>query len=399
MPVALALRVDRVDETTADSLRALATGGPIGCEDWSTVYLALNVGVEAYYSGPLVPRVGRDTSGDRIAAVTDVCATTVREGAVDRIPDRLRRLCEPYVREARGRAHVHLPTPRPVDALACEAGSLSDQSSEGLIDIAVAFDAALVAHVAPMLQSLASSTRTALRVFCFVRGVSTRQTTAIARRFPEIRFRFIDMGRVDYEGTFHFFGHVTMSTMDRLLLPLVLPNVTRLIYLDTDLVVIDAIDDLWFSQTGGAGIAARPLEHPSWSPLHRLTEHIAHRRRAPAALDEIRREMAARFDLGARAFNAGVLVMALDRLRDARFSDETLDLSRRHSLNDNEAMALWANGRFTALADRWNCIPGIEFQESPAVIHWAGPMKPWRRGEYVPHREVWQRFARAAARR
>jgi lipopolysaccharide biosynthesis glycosyltransferase len=96
--------------------------------------------------------------------------------------------------------------------------------------------------------------------------------------------------------------------------------------------------------------------------------------------------LAARFNLRAPTFNAGVMLLALDQLRDARFSDETVDLSVRYGLNDNEAVALWADRRFAA--DRWNYLPGIERQSAPAIIPWAGPLKPWRRSEHVPHREL-----------
>lgn len=394
--VSLAVHVDRLEETSGESLRTLAAFGPIGCADWSTVYLLLNMGVEAYYSGALAPRSEAD---DRIRAVVGLCVGGLRSGAVREIPDRLRRLCEPYVREARARAGVQPAPPRSVDALARLVGPLADEPELGVIDVALAFDAGLVTRVPAVLQSLAASTRTPLRVFCCLRGIRPRQSAALAGRFPEIRFRFISMDEVDYGGTFHFYGQLTMSTMDRLLLPLLLPRLRRLVYLDTDLVILEAVDGLWTSDPGVLGIAARPLEHPSWSPLQRLTEQIARRNPLADRVDEIRREMSARVDLGASAFNTGVLLMDLERLRDARFSDETLDLSVRYGLMDNEATALWANGRFAPLAARWNYIPGIEYQEHPAVIHWAGALKPWRRGEYVPHREIWQSFARAAARR
>jgi lipopolysaccharide biosynthesis glycosyltransferase len=187
--------------------------------------------------------------------------------------------------------------------------------------------------------------------------------------------------------------------MDRLLLPYLVPGLRRLIYLDVDLVVLDDLGLLWASETGPAGLAARPLVHPNWSPLHRLAETIASRAGSTGAADLVRRSAAAGVNLLAETFNAGVVVMDLPTLRERRFSETTLGWARRFALNDNEAMAIWANGLFARLGERWNYLPGVEHQDDPALIHWAGPRKPWRRAEHVRERAAWVRFARAAARR
>jgi lipopolysaccharide biosynthesis glycosyltransferase len=402
-PVFLSLAVDSIDDLTLDNRALLAGQAPIGCRDWRTVYLLSNLGVEAYHAGD--PRRLSEMDGparDLMRAVIHLAMESAATGmpAAD-FAALHRSLCAGAVEDARRRMERApiVATPAPLGGIPTPGQIVAAGPLRGTVDVAVSFDERLLRVVPVMLESLVASTRSAIRLFCCVRGVSRRDARALASRFPEVDLRVIEMDGVDYGGTFHFYGQLTMSTMDRLLLPLLLPNLERMVSLDTDLVVLEDIEQLSACDVGTLGLAARPLVHPNWSPLHRLCEQIAGRAIDPAAADTVRLELSARVDFDARAFNAGVVVMDLERLRALRFSEETLDLSRRFGLHDNETMALWANGRFMPLADRWNYIPGIEHQEAPAIIHWAGMLKPWRQGEYVRHKEVWERAARAARRR
>jgi lipopolysaccharide biosynthesis glycosyltransferase len=399
-PVFVSLQVHRIDDLSTDDRDVLSRFGPVGCRDWRSVYLLLNLGLEAYHAGD----PASDTNPDQPArelmrAVIGLAADAASRGiAAGDLAERHRALCASAVAEARDRLTCGTSLEADSSGLCTLPIGLNARPRRGVIDIATSFDARLLPAVPAMLHSLVSSTTTGIRIFCCVRGVPARVRRRLAGRFPEIEWRFLEMDGVDYGGTFEFFGQLTMSTMDRLALPLLLPDITRLVYLDTDLIVLDDVADLWDCRTGAIGLAARPLVHPSWSPLQRLSELIAARAVDTAAADAVRRELAARVDLGASAFNGGVVVMDLDRLRAQQFSAATLHLSRRLGLHDNESMALWANGRFAPIPDRWNYIPGIERQQAPAIIHWAGQLKPWR-GEHVPHEADWERAARAAARR
>lgn len=91
-------------------------------------------------------------------------------------------------------------------------------------------------------------------------------------------------------------GRYTIGTMFRILLPEILPDISRIIYLDADLFVNRDIKDLWkmdISQFCVAAVPDYPTVNNSGTPY-------------PVEKNQVRRE---------KYFNAGVLYMNLDNMR------------------------------------------------------------------------------------
>jgi FkbM family methyltransferase len=173
----------------------------------------------------------------------------------------------------------------------------------------------------------------------------------------------------------------------RLLLPRLLPEVERVLYLDADLLVTGPIHALWDTDLAGKCLAA-------------VTN--------PVLGDDRRRVVE---DLGlpdpARYFNSGVMLMDLVRLRDTGLMLEAERIARERSVPtpwaDQEPLnaALWEQR--LDLHPRWNLMnpcfdlpPRLlpwpahqvrEAVENPAIVHFIGPYKPWHyrlRHRYAP---------------
>ena len=175
----------------------------------------------------------------------------------------------------------------------------------------------------------------------------------------------------------------SLSMYDRLFVGDELPaSISKVIWLDADLLVLGDIGALWETDMGDkAVLAVQDMAIPFVS--------------CPLGLGEWRALGLPRFT---PHFNSGVLVIDLNTWRNEDIGGKTIRYLRsrkRHiALYDQEALNAILLGRWGALDPRWNVIASIagrEFQrsphlsaevsrgtvENPWILHFAGDWKPW----------------------
>jgi lipopolysaccharide biosynthesis glycosyltransferase len=177
----------------------------------------------------------------------------------------------------------------------------------------------------------------------------------------------------------------------RLFLPELLEDVDRVLYLDCDTLALSSLHPLWGEDLGASALAAvANVVEP------RMREHVA----------------TLGIDYPGGFFNAGVLLLQLDRMRDERSTEELVDYAVRHqkmlTWNDQDALNVVFNKRWHALHPRWNAQnnlwswrdwaidvfgpgPVDEAVCAPAIRHFEGPSvaKPWHYLCPAPHRDVY----------
>jgi lipopolysaccharide biosynthesis glycosyltransferase len=177
----------------------------------------------------------------------------------------------------------------------------------------------------------------------------------------------------------------------RALLPELLADESKVLYLDADTVVVDSPHELWRTDLGDAPLAAVA------NPLYRFMHNHP------------------RWDLGIedprRYLNSGVLLMNLEVLRREDTAAQLLTYARAHPDNsypDQDAMSVLFADRHVSLHPRWNAQPTLwdlrvdelpfssaevdEARRAPGIVHFVGPFKPWHylcthpyRGCYFDH--------------
>lgn len=196
-------------------------------------------------------------------------------------------------------------------------------------------------------------------------------------------------------------GFTGKATWYRILLPALLPDLDRVLFLDLDLIVIESLRGLWETDMGGHCVAAVTNVLP-----HHYADALA----------------VAGFDSRAY-FNAGVLLMDLAKMRREACTEAMVDYgvsnADRLVLRDQDALNAVLGDRRLALAPRWNCMNSFfvypwsadifdpaaleEAKRNPAIRHFEGPgvNKPWHylcphdsRELYALHRRQtpWPRF-------
>ena len=186
----------------------------------------------------------------------------------------------------------------------------------------------------------------------------------------------------------------------RVLIPDLLPEVSRVLYLDCDAVVLDTLQPLWELDLGGVSIAAVSVIFPSpeWGQIHSEAVGLAS---------------------ASAYFAAGVMVMDLLRLRANGFVERTFDYALTHGgdewyldvsdkesalpyiathpehpllFGDQDALNATLGSDRLPLHPRWNCMNQVihsprsievfgeqrteEAVRDPAIRHFEGGAQP-----------------------
>jgi lipopolysaccharide biosynthesis glycosyltransferase len=253
------------------------------------------------------------------------------------------------------------------------------------VHIACAADANYVMPLATMLRSVVDNFGPEREAVLHVihSGIGNRDRALVARGWPaRFSVRWIEADTSAFDGL-PLWGRMPVSTYFRLAMADLLPaEVDRVIWLDCDLLVIDDIARLWDIELGPMDVAA--------------------------AQDAIVPFVSSRFgiaawrDLGldeqARYFNAGVMVIDLAAWRSHETQQRALDYLRTHQETvmfwDQEGLNAVLAGRWTAIDETWNHNASVPRSANgrgsrPAIVHFAGSLKPWRYRTNHPVRSLY----------
>ncbi len=235
------------------------------------------------------------------------------------------------------------------------------------IDIALASDSRCVLGTAVSVRSITESCSPgwALRFHVAAHRVSLRDRSALEEtvlstgRDAQMTFGSFDPGRVRHLTRSKLINHMAYAT---LFLPeLVPPDVSRCLWLDSDLVFERDVSELWQTSLEGCTMGAVADGNP---------------------------ELMARYQrrLGMATplyFNSGVLLADLDRWRKRDVTARALEAAERLGddliLHDQDALNVALEGDWLPLAPHWNVwviCPELTADAS-AVFHYMGAPKPW----------------------
>lgn len=219
-----------------------------------------------------------------------------------------------------------------------------------------------------------------------------RQCKAVIRSILEhtkadIQFHIIGVKQFKYEASIRLYdkpdisiltytspiAHITSTATYRLFAPFIL-NVDKVIYLDSDLIVLDDIEKLW-----------------QYEP-----------RFIAGVQDPMYIKQARKNNLHHLYINSGVMVMNLKNLRRLNWLErikETQNGSYNLSLLDQDIINIALGELIEHLPLEWNVYAKIypettygmiEARENPSIIHWCGYDKPWNADVWKS--EEWRKY-------
>jgi lipopolysaccharide biosynthesis glycosyltransferase len=245
------------------------------------------------------------------------------------------------------------------------------------INVALASDGNYIAHAAAMMSSMLNmiDRATTIRFFLLTNQTLPQQDRMkLSAIFPDCNIRFIDVDTSDFTWAPLNRPHVSVVTYYRLNMHTLLPpDIERVIYIDSDTIVVDSLDKLWNIDIGSKPIAG-------CADAGGITQSI--RLNLPSSH---------------KYFNAGVLIFNLAELRKSKILDDAVEVYHAREkeiiFQDQDILnILFANSTYT-LPLRWNINdfmftysdirPSYEVDDArkavldPGIIHFSGRIKPW----------------------
>lgn len=236
------------------------------------------------------------------------------------------------------------------------------------ISIVLASDDNYAQHGAVACASILANHRgeRPIHFYYFDDGISEEKQAGLAATVTGLQGSITFIPTAGKEIQAHTSGHVNRAAYLRLLIPELVPQaVHRVIYLDTDLVVLDDIQELWEMDLQGKPVGAVPdLGILASSRMRRQKEETL-------GIQE-----------GKLYFNSGVMVMDLEAWREKQYGPQVIrcveEGNFRH--HDQDGLNKVFQDNWRPLPLRWNVIPPVftlpvKVLKNPAGGTW--PWKPW----------------------
>jgi len=189
---------------------------------------------------------------------------------------------------------------------------------------------------------------------------------SLPRGSASIRWVEVDLGQFRRFSTIRY---ISKATYARFLISDIFPDtISKVLYLDADVVVLDDLGPLWATDLEQAVVGA-VLNGPN-SDVNDGASSLN-------GLPQVQ-----------EYFNAGVLLINLYQWRKERVSEKALEYLRLNPsspYSDQDALNIVCDGRWKKLHPRWNF---MEFREKkkisdltgelrPGIVHFATSQKPW----------------------
>jgi lipopolysaccharide biosynthesis glycosyltransferase len=266
-------------------------------------------------------------------------------------------------------------------------------SMDDVIDVAFGFDSHYAPHAACVIASLVGRAPGARFRFLLIHaGVGPEVQSRIQTVAPRAQFLWHEVNDDDLP-PFARRNHLTRAVLFRLGLEKMAPkDCQRVIYLDSDLIVLRDLRDLWTVDLGS---------HPIGAVIDGYVDSSAFARQWGLA-DQF------------SYFNSGVLLIDLAKVRDERLFSAAIALVAKHERDlpygDQDALNLTFWGRWHPLNVMWNVqrhmVPELGYELSaekqlngqrPAIVHFMGEHKPWLPENWHPWAGAyWESLARTS---
>lgn len=173
--------------------------------------------------------------------------------------------------------------------------------------------------------------------------------------------------------------YYTKTTYFRLFIPDIYPQYNKALYLDSDIVILKDVADLYNIDMGTNLVAGVPDGAVQTTPI--FQEYVE--------------KVVGVADYN-NYFNAGILLMNLDELRKFKFQEKFLYLLETVKFSvaqDQDYLNRLCKGRVTLVEKEWNAMPMPELnikEEDLKLIHYNLSAKPWHFDNILYEKYFWE---------
>lgn len=249
------------------------------------------------------------------------------------------------------------------------------------------FDENFVQHFLVAINSILDTNRTAdLKIFVLNKDISDKSKVTINQNIApyQVVVTFIEVNLDKFRGLL-VSDRITIDTYFRLAIPALLdPRINRAIYLDCDIIVLGSLRPLWEMDLQNKAFAAVP--------------EYSNARNREMGLGET------------KTFNAGVMVIDVDKWRREKISERVFTYLAEHPENikfhDQDALNGALINEILEIPLKWNVTtpfvrlrPGdsqalYESADKPVIIHFNEVVKPWHYRLRHPFKSYYYKYLR-----
>ena len=190
-----------------------------------------------------------------------------------------------------------------------------------------------------------------------------------------LRFRSVKSEIEALASRLHTRDYYSNATYYRLLIPELYPELSKALYLDSDIILRTDVSKLYDVRLGDALAGAIPDGFVNHVPV--LRRYVENRVGVPS---------------DAPYFNAGVLLMNLSEMRKIRFGELFVSLLSSVTFRvaqDQDYLNVICRGRVKFLSDEWNYMPLAPAKREPCLVHFNLDNKPWQKEGVLYADEFW----------
>lgn len=261
-----------------------------------------------------------------------------------------------------------------------------------VINVVCGIDDKYYQHCAVMLVSLIKSTNRKFNIYILSLNVNENHKSLLREMIISLgsEVQILDVSS-DWVQQFPIRrrDYLSLATYLRLFIPQLLPpEIDKVLYVDSDIVFNGDISELYdvdLSNYSLAGIEDAPNLHPLRLSYNEADSY----------------------------FNAGLILLNLEYLRGIDFTNLAQKYIRENfakiRLHDQDVLNALLHGTVLFLDIKWNMLDCFFFnppliaskymedlaknRETPIVIHYSGPLKPWHKGCRHPMKNIYFHYA------
>lgn len=245
------------------------------------------------------------------------------------------------------------------------------------INICISCDDNYAQHAGVVIASILHNAKSQDRLSFYILdgGISNEKKEKIQslKINRDCLINFIEINEDDFEDykAVNTHKYLTLPAFYRLKMPQLLPEISRVIYLDCDVVVNSSLAPLFNTKMGKYSIAG----------VHDIDKKDVQNN--PTCI------------------NSGVLVMDLNNMRKYNVQDRFLEWTKKHiheiKKGDQQIINETLRGEIIIVDDKWNVQSSnfsnrSSFISKPNIVHFVAKKKPWHYASFSYHKDLYFKY-------
>jgi len=238
-----------------------------------------------------------------------------------------------------------------------------------------------------------SNSKNNYHIYILDGGISKENKSKILNslnKFKNKKIEFIEVDKKIFKNIKQFL-QLNQSAYYRLLLPIILPKIKKIIYCDCDLLFLKDVSLLYMEKLNKSLISCCKIFHPNYQ--------------------QVLQKIYPKFKIKT-AINSGVTLMNLNKLRKGNYSNKFIDFVNKNSekliAGDQDVLNIILSDNIKILHPKWNSTSYLFVTKdnkkcnlnkkvfntcikNPSIVHFDG-IKPWSSGSSHPYKKTYKKY-------